>query len=315
MTNGPISVAQLGFGCAGLMGRLGLRASVNLLAAANDAGITYFDVARSYGYGAAERAVGIFAKGKRHRIVIATKFGIMPPRRSVAMDVAKKAASVIIKLHPGLRQQLRARAGTMVGRAMFGIDVAQTSFATSLRELQTDHVDVLLLHQCEPEHLQDAPLRELLGRWCAQGVVGRCGIAAEQPTIAWALRERPFERPVYQFANSMLEPFHVPQLRNETVVTHSALRDHLPQVLARLAADTNFARRWSQLDVGTDKDTVAAILLAWALRQFPDGKVLFSSSRADAIVGNVHRALTFAAEPDRLQALATIMGSVRRDVA
>jgi aryl-alcohol dehydrogenase-like predicted oxidoreductase len=44
-------VSLLGFGCAPLMGRVGHRDSLRAPAAAMHAGITFFDTARSYGYG------------------------------------------------------------------------------------------------------------------------------------------------------------------------------------------------------------------------------------------------------------------------
>ena len=52
--------ARLGFGCSGLMARLDRAQSEALLVAAYEAGIRWFDVARSYGYGEAEGVVGRF---------------------------------------------------------------------------------------------------------------------------------------------------------------------------------------------------------------------------------------------------------------
>ena len=69
------SVSQIGFGCARLDGRAGLRQATRLLETALDLGITYFDVAASYGM--AEEAVGQVL-GNVPDIVIATKVG--PPR-------------------------------------------------------------------------------------------------------------------------------------------------------------------------------------------------------------------------------------------
>src|SRR5260370_39566152 len=46
--------SRLGFGCGSVMGRIGRAASLRAIAAALDAGITHFHVARLYGYREAE---------------------------------------------------------------------------------------------------------------------------------------------------------------------------------------------------------------------------------------------------------------------
>lgn len=48
---------------------------------------------------------------------------------------------------------------------------------------------------------------------------------------------------------------------------------------------------------------VAALLLCWALHRYDRGKVLFSTSRGNAIGKNIQRALTLAEQPQRLRAL------------
>src|SRR4029077_14304344 len=68
----------LGFGCGSVMGRVGRVQSLTAMGAAWGAGITLFDVARSYGYGEAEGLVGEFLQARRAEAVIVTKFGIVP---------------------------------------------------------------------------------------------------------------------------------------------------------------------------------------------------------------------------------------------
>jgi aryl-alcohol dehydrogenase-like predicted oxidoreductase len=78
----------LGFGCGSVMGRVGKAASLRAMNAAWDAGITFFDTARAYGFGEAEGVLGEFLKGKRERAVIATKYGIVPQRLSAVKKIA-----------------------------------------------------------------------------------------------------------------------------------------------------------------------------------------------------------------------------------
>jgi aryl-alcohol dehydrogenase-like predicted oxidoreductase len=69
----------LGLGCSTFGGSTGAGAARASLNRAFEQGIVYFDVARSYGYGQAEGIVGKFARGKRDQVIIASKFGIVPP--------------------------------------------------------------------------------------------------------------------------------------------------------------------------------------------------------------------------------------------
>src|SRR3954452_8900176 len=84
--------SRLGFGCGSVMGRVGRAASLRAIAAALDAGITHFDVARLYGYGEAETLLGEALRGRRDRVVIASKFGLMPPQASRALRRLKPLA-------------------------------------------------------------------------------------------------------------------------------------------------------------------------------------------------------------------------------
>ncbi|MCF4165467.1 aldo/keto reductase [Zavarzinia compransoris] len=77
--SGP-AVSAIGLGCMGMSEFYGPRSddsSLETLAAALDAGIDFFDTADTYGHGHNEALLGRFLKGRRDRVVIATKFGIV----------------------------------------------------------------------------------------------------------------------------------------------------------------------------------------------------------------------------------------------
>src|SRR5688500_9667731 len=74
------SVSALGLGCMGMSEFYGARDDVESLAtleAALAAGIDFFDTADTYGHGHNEELVGRFLQGKRDKVVLATKFGIV----------------------------------------------------------------------------------------------------------------------------------------------------------------------------------------------------------------------------------------------
>lgn len=73
-----LSVSAIGLGCMGMSEFYGASDDTQSLAtleAALDAGITFFDTADMYGVGHNERLLGQFLKGKRDKVVLATKFG------------------------------------------------------------------------------------------------------------------------------------------------------------------------------------------------------------------------------------------------
>ena len=76
---GNLAVIEIGFGCMGLDFSYGYRVSreegINLIRAAVDRGVTFFDTAEVYGPFTNEEMVGEALRPVRDQVVIATKFG------------------------------------------------------------------------------------------------------------------------------------------------------------------------------------------------------------------------------------------------
>lgn len=117
-----LTVSLAGLGCNNFGMRIDEEASARVVHAALDAGITFFDTARSYGEGRSEAYLGAALKGRRDEAVIATKFG--------AVRIEDR----------GSRSELIR------------------SLETSLRALDTDYVDLLQLHYSDPR----TPIAETL---------------------------------------------------------------------------------------------------------------------------------------------------------
>ena len=144
-----LRVSVAGLGCGG-SSRLGLgqgrsdREAADLVRAAFDLGVTFFDTARAYG---TEPALGLaLAELPRDQVVIATK-------SQIARD----------------------------GRLLSAAEI-RANLDDSLRTLGVDHVDVYLLHAVRPEHYGHAlALREaLLGERDA-GKIRHLGITETGP--------------------------------------------------------------------------------------------------------------------------------------
>lgn len=209
LQSGLSKSSQLGFGCAGVMSRVNRKHSLRMLAAALDAGITHFDVAPSYGNGDAEKCVGEALKSCRHKLVIATKFGVAPSQRRHIANIVKPLAQKVIKIFPASRKLVK-RAAIMTGNTaittQFTAELLQKSVEASLRFLQTDYIDILFLHDCLFENLTDEiiftlhSLRE-------KGCIKTYGVASSVE-VALTTKQTYGDEFILQFANDMFLKNH-----------------------------------------------------------------------------------------------------------
>lgn len=124
---GGLSVSAVGLGCNNFGRRLDAAATREVVSAALDAGIDFFDTADVYGEGQSEAFLGQALRGRRSRAIVATKFGA-----------------------PGSSPD-----GTARGSATW----VRTAVAHSLKRLGMDHIDHYQLHFPDPE----VPVAETLG--------------------------------------------------------------------------------------------------------------------------------------------------------
>jgi aryl-alcohol dehydrogenase-like predicted oxidoreductase len=85
-----LRVSAIGLGCMGLSYGYGTAtpkdAAINLIRAAFDRGVTFFDTAEAYGAGANEELLGEALQPMRDRVVIATKFGFKGGHADAGLD-------------------------------------------------------------------------------------------------------------------------------------------------------------------------------------------------------------------------------------
>jgi aryl-alcohol dehydrogenase-like predicted oxidoreductase len=122
---GQLDVSIVGLGCNNFGWRIDREASAEVVRAALDAGITFFDTADLYGNGSSEEFLGRALGGLRAGVVIATKFGMK-------LDETRRGARP---------------------------EYVQRACEDSLRRLNTDVIDLYQLHQPDPE----TPIADTLG--------------------------------------------------------------------------------------------------------------------------------------------------------
>jgi len=153
-----IQSSALGFGCAPILGSVGAKTALRALDCAFDCGINHFDLARSYGYGEAESFVGKVMKGKRDRVIIASKFGIIANWKANVLRPAKPVVRFILdKLTANISQRPVQITNTVADKLHHRIiadgKMMRKSLEKSLRALGTDYLDYFFLH----EPLQSIP--------------------------------------------------------------------------------------------------------------------------------------------------------------
>jgi D-threo-aldose 1-dehydrogenase len=303
-----ITTSLLGFGCSQLLGPKSRNEALRLLETAYDAGIRHFDVARAYASGDAEGVLGRFILSRRDEVTITTKFGIRPLPVFAERRALLGAARRVMKTSPAARRFLGRQGAKLVKRGAFSVEEARQSLGTSLRELRTDYVDILLLHDCALEDCSP-DLLDFLRAAAAAGRVRSFGIGTSVESVRRIAGAAPDFAHVLQFEHGALRPtvYEVDSGRERALITHGALAG-LGRLRRFLAENPAIRARWSdELAVDCSEDRVlAALMIQYAVRTNGRGPVLFASTRAENIVGNVAAVAGKTPSPrlDRFGALA-----------
>src|SRR6266446_5366625 len=134
---GGLAVSSIGLGCMGMSQSYGAgddEESIRTLDRAIDLGVTLLDTADAYGRGANEILVGRAIRDRRSEVVLASKFGLVPP--------------------PG-----GGPATVVDGRP----ERVKGCCEASLRRLGVDVIDLYYLHRVDP----NVPIEESIGAMAA----------------------------------------------------------------------------------------------------------------------------------------------------
>lgn len=122
---GSLQVSTIGLGCNNFGPRLDAARTADVVSAAIDAGVTFFDTATLYGSGKSEEFLGRAVGSRRSQVIISTKFGY--PGETDGAD--------------GSPAYIRKAA------------------EASLKRLRTDYIDLYFLHRPDPK----TPIADTLG--------------------------------------------------------------------------------------------------------------------------------------------------------
>jgi D-threo-aldose 1-dehydrogenase len=290
---------RIGFGCAGLMQSPSSKHRQRLLAEAFEQGIRHFDVARMYGLGIAERELGRFARECRDEIVIATKFGIEPAAAAGRLARVQGPARAAAARIPALRAALKRRADAFHQPHRYDLATLNASLETSLRELGTDYVDVLLIHGPAPDDtLNMAELGEALEELRDAGRVQAWGVAGDLEPCMRLIGEVS-DSTVLQVRDDILDGAisQVPQ--GQRLITFGILSGALRLILGHVTGSEERRARWTER-IGEDcgrPEVMASLLLQDALGRNTSGTVLFSTTRPERMKTAMRAAEALSLDP------------------
>jgi aryl-alcohol dehydrogenase-like predicted oxidoreductase len=275
-----IAAPNVGFGTTSLVKLNSSKEQLELLSETFELGLRYFDTAPYYGYGAAERVLGSFIRSRRDQVTITTKFGIQAMAGLGRVSGLIKLMKRWAKLSPFVHKLLSSRAHKAVQQNAFSVTEAKNSLERSLKALQTDYVDILLLHDPSPEHLTDE-LLDFLRNSVAQGKVKYFGISGPLAATPSSSNARAHYSSVLQFENSVLiqNLKRISASASDLTITFRALDQSFVRLRQYLTSSGQH-KKWSQsLEADcSNSDVLAGLLFAWACRDNANGIVLFSTS-------------------------------------
>lgn len=275
---------MLGCGCSTFGGSVSAKVAIKTLESCFENGIRYYDLARSYGYGTAESIVGQFQKGKRDELIIASKFGIMPPPSFPFKQSVIRAARFIKKQLPASKQIIHSTAVKALNKRHFTPQMVVESLDKSLSEIGTDYLDVFVFHEATFEEMLNDDIRYALEKEIGKGKIRKWGsnisdltdetefdLAKNWPQVI----QHPFS--LSQSYLKLINADHV-NVVYSVISLYKSLAASQKEHLSKLR--NNYAQ---QIDLQTDLE----MLFYLAFQQLQSGIMLISTSNPNHIKRNV----------------------------
>jgi aryl-alcohol dehydrogenase-like predicted oxidoreductase len=290
------SVSAVGFGCASLGSRVDPKRGKAALARAYEAGVSWFDVAPSYGDGLAETILGTFLRGRRQEVAVCTKVGMLPGRANIAASLFKPAAQRAIRLLPRLRDLATRLRGPVQKIELTG-SLIESSVQASLKRLQTDYLDVIALHEpnsvdVEREDVLRA-LENVRSRGYARSIsiagdleVGMLAITSSEQVGILQLANSPFA-PNLDLARQRMARGRAVSFVSHGVYGHSGALGRITEKIANEPEQLALMKAHGYQ--GTPRDMAAAFLLDFSLASNPEGVVLLSMFQPEHLRWNLDR--------------------------
>jgi aryl-alcohol dehydrogenase-like predicted oxidoreductase len=188
-----LDVSEIGFGCSALGGGLfgpGTQGALDLVARALDRGVTFFDTSDTYSLGNSERILGRALRGRRSRVVIATKGGGTWSKLDKALLRSRPLLRPFRKVLGGARKSIKL-AHARRKHYDYSPEHLVRAVEGSLRRLGTDYIDLYQLYNPTVKDLVEFEASETLDRLKAAGKILHYGVTAYDLEDAFAALQHP----------------------------------------------------------------------------------------------------------------------------
>ena len=175
-----LKASKLAIGTSAYGSKISKRHAHKMLHMLTEQGVNYIDTASSYGLGMAEEIVGDFTKKSRDKVFISTKVGI----KSQPLPLYKKLLLPIVRQTYNLsflKKKVQNQSASIYQHAILTVAEIDSSIAQSLKNLKTDYLDQLLIHNNFQTYLADTEVVDLLNNYKQKGIIRHIGITAETP--------------------------------------------------------------------------------------------------------------------------------------
>ena len=272
--NDRLPIHQVGFGCVALTQSTSASQALKILETAYDNGIRHYDTAPLYGQGYSEKIVGRFIRRKREYVSVTTKFGLdssqrhfMPVWLALPLNNLKKGISKPVSR---IKQHSESSPVKLSYRKILLADV-EKSFNRSMKNLKTDYLDYYILHEGMPHFLAE-DIFEFLSKKKEKGIIRQIGIGCGAINLL-------------DLSSSDLKGWDILQYERADLLNTSVVANLFPQLMH--IQHSIFKNVQLQVAKEPFNDTIQGAALALALKQNPQGKILFSTSKLQHLVNNI----------------------------
>jgi predicted oxidoreductase len=236
-----MNVEMLSLGCASMLGRYSKKVSIGILRHALSSGIIHFDVARSYGYGEAEKLLGTVLKGADNAKV-SSKFGVIPSRKAKLFSFAKPLVRPFIKKSIPDSLSINYKNDTVIDVALM-----KSSLQKSLSSLKTDSLHNLFIHEPPAGFIINDQLIDALNELKYSGVVDNWGISGYQATLKEIQANSQNKTvPLYQSSMCILDVLNSAEFEFDSIFSPYH-RGYVLQALDTLGTNSNFKQRFESV--------------------------------------------------------------------
>ncbi len=152
--------------------------TLRLLEYALDLGVTLFDTADIYGQGDSERAIGRLLRRRDDKAFVITKVGKTFSAKMRLLRPIKPLVKPLLRRWASGGKGITARREGVMG-ADFSAAAIKRAVDASLRRLNVDAVDAVLLHSPNARELANAEVGDVLARIKRAGKIRHFGIACD----------------------------------------------------------------------------------------------------------------------------------------